>query len=101
MYLFIYPQAAWFAVAVIDNVVVGLGWSAITFQEAVLSHCVVRVGWLSIGAVVTIHFQGSVATLMLDRYSCYIDARLLLRCQEGVAALVLDLCCIFREGLLR
>ena len=60
MYLFIYPQAAWFAVAVIDNVVVGLGWSAITFQEAVLSHCVVRVGWLSIGAVVTIHFQGSV-----------------------------------------
>ena len=60
IYVFIYPQAAWFAVAVIDNVVVGLGWSAITFQEAVLSHCVVRVGWLSIGAVVTIHFQGSV-----------------------------------------
>ena len=64
----------------------------------VLGHCVVRVGWLSIGAVVTSRFQGGVATLMLDRCSCYIDARWLLRCQGGFATLMLRLCYVFTDN---
>ena len=78
------------------------GWGgAITFQEAASwAIASLRVGWLSIAAVVTIRFQGGVATLILDRCSCYNDARSLLRCQEGVATLMLDCSWFCREGLL-
>ena len=116
MYVYTYINIyvyAWFAVALIDNVAVGLGWGGRGWgggvlggvggrsnvpRGCVLGHCVVRVGWLSIGAVVTSRFQGGVATLMLDRCSCYIDARWLLRCQGGFATLMLRLCYVFTDN---
>ena len=94
IYIYVYrythtsPQAAWFAVAVNDNIEVGLwGWLGLggllfLFRGGdrglgaicVLSHCLFRVGWLLIGAVVTT-FSG---------WRCHVDARSLLHLQVGL-----------------